>query len=168
MPYDSLIRGLNIKLIETKYVLMALQLSPTWYRIPHSNDWRRTFIKFETHKRHDELLGHLIVRKLHTISMAQCKTAVIPLLTHWSYCSLALSHRFCYITASHSISPLLTFQHPWVRALPITLMSTLMSCLRLAWSSRMMLFSRWTKSCLWPVSWNATGTREITTYQIHF
>ena len=28
------------------------------------------------------------------ISMAQCKTAVTPLLTHWSYCSLALSHRF--------------------------------------------------------------------------
>ena len=28
------------------------------------------------------------------ISMAKCKTAVTPLLTHWSYCSLALSHRF--------------------------------------------------------------------------
>ena len=25
--------------------------------------------------------------------MAWCKTAVTPLLTHWSYCSLALSHR---------------------------------------------------------------------------
>ena len=25
--------------------------------------------------------------------MAKCKTAVVPLLTHWSYCSLALSHR---------------------------------------------------------------------------
>ena len=25
--------------------------------------------------------------------MAQCKTAVTPLLTHWSYCSLALRHR---------------------------------------------------------------------------
>ena len=31
---------------------------------------------------------------VHSISMAQCKTAVTPLLTHWSYCSLALSHRF--------------------------------------------------------------------------
>ena len=28
------------------------------------------------------------------ISMAKCKTAVTPLLTHWSYCSLALSHRY--------------------------------------------------------------------------
>ena len=28
------------------------------------------------------------------ITMAQCKTAVTPLLTHWSYCSLALSHWF--------------------------------------------------------------------------
>ena len=27
------------------------------------------------------------------ISMANCKTAGTPLLTHWSYCSLALSHR---------------------------------------------------------------------------
>ena len=26
--------------------------------------------------------------------MAQCKTAVTPLLTHWSYCSLALSHQY--------------------------------------------------------------------------
>ena len=28
------------------------------------------------------------------ISMAQCNTAVTPLLTHWSYCSLALRHRY--------------------------------------------------------------------------
>ena len=33
-----------------------------------------------------------------TISMAERKTAVTPLLTHWSYCSRALSHRcdHCY------------------------------------------------------------------------
>ena len=30
----------------------------------------------------------------HFISMAQCKTAVSPLLTYWRYCSLALSHRY--------------------------------------------------------------------------
>ena len=28
------------------------------------------------------------------ILMTWCKTAVTPLLTHWSYCSLALSHRY--------------------------------------------------------------------------
>ena len=28
------------------------------------------------------------------ISMAWCKTAVTPLLTHWSYCSLALNYRY--------------------------------------------------------------------------
>ena len=28
------------------------------------------------------------------LSMAYCKTAVTPLLTHWSYCSLALSHGY--------------------------------------------------------------------------
>ena len=31
------------------------------------------------------------------ISMAWCKTAVTPLLTHWSYCRLALSH-WCILT----------------------------------------------------------------------
>ena len=30
------------------------------------------------------------------ISMAKCKTALTPLLTHWSYCSLALSHRYAW------------------------------------------------------------------------
>ena len=30
----------------------------------------------------------------HNICMAYCKTAVTPLLSHWSYCSLALSHRY--------------------------------------------------------------------------
>ena len=30
--------------------------------------------------------------------MAQCKTAVTPLLTHWSYCSLALSQRYSLVT----------------------------------------------------------------------
>ena len=33
------------------------------------------------------------VGKLFHISMAKCKTAVTPLLIHWSYCSLALSHQ---------------------------------------------------------------------------
>ena len=30
----------------------------------------------------------------HLIMMAESKTAVTPLLMHWSYCSLALSHRY--------------------------------------------------------------------------
>ena len=29
---------------------------------------------------------------MNNTSMAKCKTAVTPLLTHWSYCSLALSY----------------------------------------------------------------------------
>ena len=32
----------------------------------------------------------------HPIWTAQCKTAVTPLLTHWSYCSLVLSHRYAH------------------------------------------------------------------------
>ena len=30
----------------------------------------------------------------YIFSMVQCKTAVSPLLMHWRYCSLALSHQF--------------------------------------------------------------------------
>ena len=32
--------------------------------------------------------------------MALCKTAVTPLLTHWSYCSFALNHRYCVVSNS--------------------------------------------------------------------
>ena len=38
---------------------------------------------------------HLYVWK-RRISMVLCKTAVTPLLTHWSYCSLALSYRYMF------------------------------------------------------------------------
>ena len=40
--------------------------------------------------------------------MTQCKTAVTPLLTHWSYCSLALSHQYHDNTnTSHTSLPLI-------------------------------------------------------------
>ena len=32
------------------------------------------------------------------VSMTLCKTAVTPLLTHWSYCSFALSHQYDVMT----------------------------------------------------------------------
>ena len=41
------------------------------------------------HKRYSSSTYHFILMK---ILMAKCKTAVTPLLSHWSYCSLALSH----------------------------------------------------------------------------
>ena len=34
--------------------------------------------------------------QLVCVSMALCKTAVTPLLTHWSYYSLALNHRYVF------------------------------------------------------------------------
>ena len=40
-----------------------------------------------------ETNGSQPVTSLDHNSMAQCKTAVTPLLTHWSSCSLALGHR---------------------------------------------------------------------------
>ena len=36
----------------------------------------------------------MISHAMMIILITQCKTAVTPLLTHWSYCHLALSHRF--------------------------------------------------------------------------
>ena len=43
-------------------------------------------------------IGTLYFVSYICISMAKCKTAVTPLLTHWSYCSLVLSHRYHEIT----------------------------------------------------------------------
>ena len=40
-------------------------------------------------------MGSDIIVKWRPFRWLYCKTAVTPLLTHWSYCSLALSHRFC-------------------------------------------------------------------------
>ena len=36
------------------------------------------------------------------ISMAQCKTAATPLLMHWSYCSLALSHQHTLVKSKQN------------------------------------------------------------------
>ena len=46
------------------------------------------------HGKFKKLRIYTLVRNGGIISMAWCKTAVTPLLTHWSYCNLALSHRF--------------------------------------------------------------------------
>ena len=39
-----------------------------------------------------------------SISWAKCKTAINPLLTHWSYFSFTLSHRFALAHYEHIIS----------------------------------------------------------------
>ena len=36
-----------------------------------------------------------LLRSTKNMSMVWCKTAVSPLLTHWRYCSLALTHHLC-------------------------------------------------------------------------
>ena len=40
--------------------------------------------------------------KYNLISVALCKTVVTPVLMHWSYCSLALSHRYHVYLWIHS------------------------------------------------------------------
>ena len=42
-------------------------------------------------------------RYMKCITMTSCKTAVAPVLTHWSYCSLSLSHRYIHIESYYSI-----------------------------------------------------------------
>ena len=49
-------------------------------------------------------------------SMAWCKTAVSPLLTHWRYCSLALSHR--NVKYGNDISVVLVTRWRWLFAGP--------------------------------------------------
>ena len=55
---------------------------PLWrhHNVPHISQWRFP---------HD------------IISKAWCKTTAFPLLTHWEYCSLALSHRYVPHISSH-------------------------------------------------------------------
>ena len=58
-----------------------------------------------------------------TVSMALCKTAVTPLLTHWSYCSLALSHQYVSVPVASqsgrkykyiSMFPQNSWAHKWL------------------------------------------------------
>ena len=42
----------------------------------------------------DFVVSNRIFWQHNQTSMASCKTAVTPLLSNWSYCSLALSHRY--------------------------------------------------------------------------
>ena len=45
------------------------------------------------------------------MSMIKCKTAVSPLLMHWRYCSLALSHRHQSVPGSQFRTPYSVAQH---------------------------------------------------------
>ena len=38
--------------------------------------------------------------------MAQCKTAVTPLLMHWNYCTIALSHPYDHVDNVDSVRSL--------------------------------------------------------------
>ena len=58
------------------------------------------------------------------ISMTQCKTAVTPLLMHWSYCSLVLSHRY-----SPTVCPALPRLHQWYAQRFILCMYTSYCCM---------------------------------------
>ena len=53
------------------------------------------------------------------VSMTKYMTAVNPLLTHWSYCSFALSHRYDGLKSWLLIGYFLTknLQHEWLKSL---------------------------------------------------
>ena len=54
------------------------------------------------------------------MSMAWCKTAVTPLLTHWSYCSLAPSHRCVICRWVHSLQRLFFLFHQRIHEIHTT------------------------------------------------
>ena len=56
--------------------------------------WHICFCTLQCMQRLEKKVQMCISLKL--ILMALCKTAVSPLLMQWSYCSLALSHRYKY------------------------------------------------------------------------
>ena len=59
----------------------------------------------------EKLIGYMILMALH-------KTAVTPLLMHWSYCSLTPSHRYGVNNATIGLRQILLFLVPW--NLPMT------------------------------------------------
>ena len=65
---------------------LSIRMLSYQYRKSHSGD--------KVVKRSSYLHNGISCTNEYTISMTSCKTAVTPLLMHWSYCSLAPSHRY--------------------------------------------------------------------------
>ena len=61
-------------------------------RGPHGSGQFRVMVPPRLLKKVTNIVGVPLVKD---ISMAQCKTAVSPVLTHWRYCSFALNYGFC-------------------------------------------------------------------------
>ena len=103
-------------------VIMCAGSSLQPCNVPHQHMWTITsMVAGYTNSYFKRTLGkefEIILSKITSIlnkgaapgkmSMAQCKTAVTPLLTHWSYCSLLLSHWYISFTPnSHHIPHIL-------------------------------------------------------------
>ena len=68
-----------------------------------------------------------------TKSMAQCTAAVTPLLTHWSYCSLTLSHRNTHLTPITQLqhdNPIMTSLTHWSYGMAVVIAWILANMLR--------------------------------------
>ena len=97
------------------------------------------------------------------ISMVQCKTAVIPLLIHWSYCSHVLSHRYAVWNVSVNI-----FSISWERNSACEEMTKLASQLVNWWSRGLSKTTMsWLKSVAL-ISWLNTATETHTPFDFFF
>ena len=109
----------------------ALGRYQTSFRAIRMFECRYMYWGSETMQWHMKLLCYTV--KKYCLFLAQCKTAVTPVLRHWSYCSFALSHRHMFnhhltchlpITSQMSISRCdrgITCQHLKGRRLPCSI-----------------------------------------------
>ena len=86
------------------------------------------------------------------ILMAECKTAVTPMLIHWSYCSIALSHGYIYVPIDKLLwSPLLWKLDNWVWA-AVTATAADLDCMEAR------------RGCMWCcllVGWQSTSLVDL-------
>ena len=80
---------LHMGTIQIQIIKQFATLKPKWEFPKTRIDWR-TFGPAKTVALPDR---HCFCQSRASVQRAISKTAVTPLLTHWSYCSLALSHR---------------------------------------------------------------------------
>ena len=84
----SVTKQRHIKL-DAEWCKYALSPMTHKFQMEWQMDWHQLDVRTSS--------GTLMTKFGNCILMALCKTAVTPLLLHWSYCSLALSHRYMHI-----------------------------------------------------------------------
>ena len=80
---------------ERNHFTYAVDLHSFWINPANNIESNMKFVLYE-HILSDTVISWCYIKLFSSdILMAQCKTVVSPLLTHWKYCSLALNPEFC-------------------------------------------------------------------------